>query len=133
MLLDGIEVVTLSKMRLSYLEERHQLVAQNVANADTPGFKMQDLKPFDAVIDRNFGRHMAAVRTDPGHLMPVSGEQKFATDRRADGWERAPSGNSVLLEQEMMKATEISGAYEMTNLVLGKTSEMMRTAMSFRA
>ncbi|GAK32328.1 MULTISPECIES: flagellar basal body protein [Iodidimonas] len=133
MLLDGIEVVRMAQMRLSYLSERHKLVASNVANADTPNFQTKDLKPFDQVIDKAFGMAMTTARTHADHLGPLAGEQRFALDRKADGWERAPAGNSVVLEQEMMKASQISGAYDLTSLIMGKTGDMMRTALSFRA
>lgn len=132
MLLNGVEVVQLSQMRMSYLAERHKVVSLNVANADTPGWRTQDLKPFEAALDSAAAKAAQPSRTDPMHLASLEGEVRFAEDRKAEGWEMAPSGNSVILEQEMIKASKIAADYDLTSLVLGKSGQMMRTAISFR-
>src|SRR5205085_1062488 len=44
--LDDIPLFGMLRSRLGYLSERQRLIAQNVANADTPGYRPQDLRPF---------------------------------------------------------------------------------------
>ena len=70
------------KGQLGYLAERQKLIAQNVANADTPGFTPTDLKPFNVRRPRASGPAaplpmMAPARTDAGHIAgqgrPVKG------------------------------------------------------------
>ena len=44
--LGDIPLFAMLRGRLGYLSQRQQVIAQNVANADTPGFTPTDLKPF---------------------------------------------------------------------------------------
>src|SRR5690242_3309538 len=70
MAIDQIPLFSMIKGRLGYLSQRERLIAQNVANADTPGFMPKDLKPFTVKADSGAqaGGGLAPVRTDPGHL-----------------------------------------------------------------
>ena len=46
MTLDDIPVFAMLRNRLGYLADRQQMIAQNVANSDTPGYTPRDLRPF---------------------------------------------------------------------------------------
>jgi flagellar basal-body rod protein FlgB len=65
----SIPLLQMLKNRLGYLSERQSVVAQNVANADTPGFKPSDLTPFRfRVAEAAQGGPGAPTRTKPMHL-----------------------------------------------------------------
>lgn len=98
----------------SWLSTRHSLVAQNVANANTPGYKAMDTLPFARVMERS-ALDMAGA--DPMHMRPSPGETMAAAAKPAEGWETTFSGNTVSPEQEMIKVSEIRGAFTLaTNL-----------------
>jgi len=94
----------------NWLSVRQSAIAGNVANANTPGYKAVDTAAFESEL--NSARlNMAA--TQAGHMGP-SENGTPVTDVREDGaWETVHSGNSVSLEQEMVKAGEVHRAFAM--------------------
>jgi flagellar basal-body rod protein FlgB len=95
------------KGRLSWLNQRQHVIAENVANADTPGFTPSDLTPytFQGAMQAQ-GAGMMAV-TSPGHMTPP-GMTSSAAQSGARAVEKPDSetkldGNSVVLEEQMMK------------------------------
>src|SRR4051812_3541360 len=71
-----IPLFAMLRGRLGYLAERQRVIAENVANSDTPGFLPKDLKPFsfDAQVQnlrQPEGGPTAVdgpVTTQPGHM-----------------------------------------------------------------
>ena len=111
MTLDDISVFAMLKSRLEYLTDRQQLIAQNVANADTPGYTPTDLKPF-TLPGQGGAATIALAVTSPMHLAPPaqlsSGGQAVASPDS----ETTLNGNSVVLEDEMMKLTQARTDYD---------------------
>lgn len=133
MILDGITVIDTLHARMNYLQVRQSLIAQNVANADTPGVQAKDLSPFAANFTSALHQAASMARTDGAHMAAnpdTQGEAKL--DRQHEGWELAPNGNSIVLEQEMIKSHETRAAYEMSNLVFSKHVAMTRAALGSR-
>jgi flagellar basal-body rod protein FlgB len=103
--------------KMAWLGERQQVLAQNVANLDTPGYVAQDLKKpdFKALVSASTGQ-LPLVATQPVHLAGTRAPAVARPEALRNG-ERSPSGNSVSLEGEMMKVSETASDYAlMTNL-----------------
>jgi flagellar basal-body rod protein FlgB len=130
MILEGLTLIETAKQRIDYLNKRHNIVAENVANADTPGYRTQDLLPFEAALKS--AASGTPARTHGAHLVGLNGPEGFKADRKAEGWEMAPAGNSVVLEQEMLKASEIQGAHALVSNLYKKHVDMMRMAVQSR-
>jgi flagellar basal-body rod protein FlgB len=115
------------KARLNWLDRRQAVLAETVANADTPGYRPQDLAPF-RFRDLVPGRQI--VTTDPAHL--TSGSQSAATSKNAvrHTYEVAPAGNAVILEEQMAKISETAIAHNLTTQLYRKYLGLMRTATS---
>lgn len=108
------DVFGLAEQRLGWLEKRQELLAQNIANADTPGFQARDLQPFAAALAR--AGTASPARTQPGHLAGTSGGA-LQPASPAKPPERAPDGNAVGLDDELMKVADTETAQELvTNL-----------------
>lgn len=93
----------LASRHMTWLAQRQSVIAGNVANADTPGYRAQDVRPFEAVLD---SAAPSLTVTEPGHLpftQPVSEPSDL---RPGDTWGTSHSGNSVSLEAELLKASE---------------------------
>lgn len=88
----------------SWLSARQSVVATNVANADTPGFKAKDVVPFENVLDRT---HMTMAATKRGHMHPGGNPEPDVVKMHDRAWETSHSRNSVRLEQELLKAGEV--------------------------
>ena len=118
--------------RMSWLGQRQQVLTQNLANADTPGYVPQDLK--QGSFARMLSRQQAPVApatthkahmggAAPGPARPAEGE-----DQR-ERFETAPSGNAVVLEEQLIKIAETQMDYQtMTNLYR-KHIQMLRSAL----
>jgi flagellar basal-body rod protein FlgB len=132
MTLDQIPLFAMLKGRLNYTNDRQRLIAQNVANADTPGYTPGDLKPF-TISTAMAAPAMAAAgvgttMTNRGHL---SGKT-----RHTSNWKTVDSsdsevqldGNKVVLEEQMMKMTESRLDYEAAIGLYQKSMAMLRLA-----
>jgi len=104
--------------RMTWLGERQTVLAQNVANADTPGYAARDLKAPDfAKLVAHAGERLPLATTAPGHILPVHDGGKFTPVKEKTD-ERAPNGNSVQLEDQMMKISDTASDYALTTSLL---------------
>lgn len=84
-----------------WLAVKQATIATNVSNANTPGYKAQEVRPFDEVLDRT---RLTLASTHAGHLDAGGADVRSAVTKAADPWEVSHSGNSVSLEQERWPA-----------------------------
>lgn len=130
--LADIPLFSLLRSRLGYLSERQKLIAQNVANSDTPGFAPKDLKPFA------FHAEMQATRaagvqavTHAGHMVspsPKRGSAAGLKTIKAEVSETTLDGNAVSLEEEMLKMTESRMSYDAAIGFYQKSMNLLRMA-----
>lgn len=101
--------------RMKFLQTRQKLLAQNVANADTPGFRPKDIAqvgvdPASRGSDQSrrlsgtYGARVGLAGTNPMHI--GAGAGGAASEERGSSYETRPSGNSVSLEDEMLKISQ---------------------------
>ena len=120
--LSGIPLFSLLTNKLGYLGEREKVIAQNVANASTPGFTPMDLKPFTQQpgVDpkANASVLAAPAQTDSGTSLgaTVSGARRdrpktFVSVSSPDS-ETTLDGNQVVLEEQMLKMNESRADYD---------------------
>lgn len=123
--LTDIGLFRLAERRLAWVGRRQQVLAQNVANANTPGYQPHDLPPFAKALA---GAQPAAtlVRTAPQHLAPVRATD---TAKVARPRERAPDGNAVSMEDQLMKVADTAGTQELVSTLYRKYHGMFRTAL----
>ena len=115
MRIDNIPLFGLLKGRLGYLSERQRLVSQNVANADTPGYTAKDLKPFsfgEAMKVQSAPGGVNTVRTNAAHMNGTARPAAAWTSHRAPDSETTLDGNSVVLEEQMLKMGEARMGYD---------------------
>ncbi|MGO9544076.1 MAG: flagellar basal body protein [Rhodomicrobium sp.] len=117
-------IFDLAAHQASWLLARQNLVAQNVANANTPGYRAADLQPFEASLQ---GASLQLVTTSAGHTS-ISGNEPAAADTADDVTEAYFSGNDVGLEQEMVKASGISRAFALNAAVVKAFNGMLLQA-----
>lgn len=118
--------LALAEQRLLWLEWRQGVLAQNVANADTPGYLPRDLASFAAALDR---ADATLARTDQRHLAaPGSGADGQALRDRGR-IERSPDGNAVSLDQQAVKIAETDQAHALAVSLHNRWVAMLRTAL----
>jgi flagellar basal-body rod protein FlgB len=121
-----IHLFELASLQARWLAVRQATVAQNVANASTPGYSALDVTPFADVYDR-FQTGLAA--TNAAHFREDGVETGSLTAKDTGAWEVAHSGNSVSLEQEMLKANEVNRAYSMNTAITKAFGQMLNSSV----
>lgn len=97
-----------------WLSLRQAAISSNVANANTPTYKAQDIEPFSKILD---SKVVAVAVTDPKHI--ATGTSLRAQGmRKENSWEVVHSGNSVSLEQEMLKAGDVNKDYSLNTAIV---------------
>lgn len=119
-------VLQLAAQRTQWLSSRDELIAANIANANTPGFQATDLQPFSSILDK---AQVSMVSTNPSHLS--LGGDAFAEARvvETNPSETTLSGNSVSVENEMMKLGEVNRDYTMATNIKRVIHQMMMSAL----
>ena len=117
------DLFSLADQRLKYLDKRAALLAENIANVDTPGWKGRDLLPFSQALK---AATVTPERTSPMHL---TGTSASVAGSREDGGERAPDGNTVKLDEELAKLADTETAQTLVTDLYSKYLGLFRTAL----
>lgn len=109
---------------------RHRVVAENVANADTPAYKARDVKAFSEYVKDPFTAK--ASRAEHSGWSPISRagtrpEMIFDSNTSTSG-----NGNSVSLETEMLKGAAAKGQHAMATAIYSKAHDLMRLGLGRR-
>ncbi len=115
-----------------WLGARFNLLAQNVANADTPGYRPRDLDAggFERLLARHLGERSPETlrRTDPAHLA-ASPPRLTAAARIVPSAETAPDGNAVVLAEQVQKLAATEREYALATSLFRKFRAMFETAV----
>jgi flagellar basal-body rod protein FlgB len=136
-----IPIFAMLRSRMGYLSERQRVIAENVANADTPGYGPHDLKPFSFQAKvrgaASTSSPVAAAPagtmavTQPGHMQaPGAGKGLAAGVKpvKTQDSETVLNGNGVVLEDEMMKLTQSRMDYDAAVSFYQKSLDMLKLA-----
>lgn len=129
------------KERMRFLQTRQKVLAQNVANADTPGYRPKDLFPggLDPTsLGRNGPRPQAAampavplMRTDAAHLEDPE-RAGGGAEGRGMTYDTRPSGNAVSLEDEMLKVSQNQGDFQAAANLYQRSLSTIKLALGRR-
>jgi flagellar basal-body rod protein FlgB len=125
MAISELPILSMLRTRMHWHQERQRLLAENVSNADTPQFQPRDLAPLSFESTR--GR-VGLSATNPLHLVAGSGEAHFEDDEQSL-YETRPTGNSVSLEEEMMKVAANQMDYQAATTLYSKSLGLVKTAL----
>ncbi|THD70815.1 MAG: flagellar basal body rod protein FlgB [Bradyrhizobium sp.] len=121
------------RTRMQWHQERQRVLAENVANSDTPNFKPRDLvepkfDPTGASAVGSMGS-LAMMHTSTGHIAALDGGgQTFDQDRKV-GFETRPAGNAVSLEDEMLKVSANQMDYAAVTSLYTRSLHLLKTAI----
>lgn len=119
----SIALLDLAERRMAWADRRQRVLAQNIANANTPNWQPQDLQPFTAMMAKTQG---GLARTQAGHMRPVRGSGPEILRQPA---ERAPDGNAVALDEQLTKVADTETTQELVTNLYKKYLSMFRTAL----
>ena len=122
--------------KMDFLGQRQRVVSQNVSNADTPGYRPQDIKEADfSKVLKNItetGKAVPNVKMDTTSAlhMPTPGDVNMADPRKQkETYEVAPVGNAVIMEEQLLKAGRTVMDYNLMTNLYQKNVGMIRTAL----
>lgn len=114
----GGGLLAAAERRMGWLERRHEVLARNVANADTPGYVAQDLAPATPAIP-------PLTMTHPAHMAP----RNAAPGVRTIATERAPDGNGVALDVQLARLAETELQHGFAAGAQRRFGAMLRSAL----
>ena len=121
---EKLELTRMAQALAAQSGARMAVIAQNVANADTPGYKAQDLPSFAETYAADPGQMRA---TRPGHLTAAA-TALTPRPEQVKG-HAAPNGNTVSLEAEMVKSVEARQNHDMALAIYRATSDVIRASL----
>jgi flagellar basal-body rod protein FlgB len=129
--LTHLPLIGLATKRMSWLARRQEVLAQNVANADTPGYVPTDLKAqrFRRMLTPE-APHVTMVRASEGEsLAGTVPLKKFRDAKERDPYEEAPSGNAVVLEEQLVKVNQTQTDYSLASTIYRKQIALLKMAI----
>jgi flagellar basal-body rod protein FlgB len=110
-----MQIFSIASQRTQWLSARLSVIAGNVANASTPGYRAKEITPFAAVLEK---RPVGLARTNPAHLnaQGVAAASSFEI-RETPAGHMSHSGNTVSLEKEMLAGAETVRSYRLATNV----------------
>lgn len=119
-------IFDLAEQRLVWADRRQAVLAQNIANANTPGFKPHDLAPFSQALDNT--NTVEPVRTQPNHLAGTIAAS--VPDEVVDrSHMRSPDGNAVALDEQLVKVADTETTQELVTTIYKAYLGMFNTAL----
>lgn len=145
MAMQDLTLMSAMLRKMDWHEERQKIIAQNIANADSVGYRPMDIKPLDfkqilggstSTLSMSAagsgGGAMSLAATSPTHFgaenMAGSG-QKVPTTKQKDVYEVAPAGNAVVLEDQLLRMNENYTDHAFVSNLYQKNIAMLKMAL----
>jgi len=131
-----VPILSMLRTRLDWSQARQRVLADNVANADTPHFRARDLAPLK--FDAPRGSASAAIpgvtltRTSTSHMEGVGLSPSPFPNGKAPVYEVRPAGNAVNLEEEMMKVAANQMDFQTATALYTRSLTLIKTALGKR-
>jgi len=123
---ENLKIFSMASALAQHGAARQSIVAENIANADTPGYRARDVAPFDP--DQIGTTGLRATRA--GHLADPGGG--FAPRIIDAGGEAAPNGNTVSIEDEMVRQAATRRSHDTALAVYQSGLRLLSTAAGRR-
>ena len=128
--LHDLPLLSLLRERMTWLNQRQDVLSQNVANADTPRYVARDLKDLD--FEQLMGTASSGTKmmtTNSRHIALSNTHAGKFEDHETPDQESSPNGNAVSLEVEMIKVADTQAQYQAAANLYAKAITMMKTAI----
>jgi flagellar basal-body rod protein FlgB len=131
MAISDIPILSMLRHRMQWHQQRQQVLAENVANSDTPGFRPRDLRQPDFTGLAGNSNGVTLVRSNPAHFGLGGATDGFQSDQERNGDIR-PAGNAVSIEEEMMKVAQNQMDHQAATALYSRSLGLLKTALGKR-
>ncbi|MDO9412212.1 MAG: flagellar basal body rod protein FlgB [Pseudolabrys sp.] len=136
MAITDVPIFSMLRTKMNWNQERQKVLAENVSNSDTPNYRERDLVPpkfrEPGVVTARPVAQLTMASTDGAHIAgtTMSGT-RFGTESKGN-YEIRPTGNSVNLEEEMMKVAANQMDYQAATALYSRSLGLLKTALGKR-
>ena len=117
--------------RAAWLDKRQAVLAQNIANANTPGYAPRDLVPQDfKKLLSPAAPQVALATTNPMHKISSTGRSSAPDEKSKTTFETAIDGNSVVIEEQLFKVSETQTDHRLALNLYAKHVAMLKSVLS---
>lgn len=126
-----IKLMQMMATKMAYLSERQDVLSQNIANADTPGYKPKQLRELDFERLALSEAHRLHMRTTSAgaSLAGTRPTRDFRFEEQRKTYETTPVENEISLEEQMAKVAHNQLEYMTVTNLYSKTGTMFKTAL----
>lgn len=118
---------------MQWHQTRQTLLAENVANAETPGYRGRDLTAFSTEEAVRRSPSVTTLATNARHFAVGSDPSRAMGARTMNSFEIMPEGNGVTLEEEMMKVTTNQMDYQAATTLYSRSMRVIKIALGKQA
>jgi flagellar basal-body rod protein FlgB len=118
---NDLKILHTASLMARHAVQRHGQIAENIANADTPGYKAKDIEPFAETYARSQRMTAEGARA-----------QAFRAGRIETTGVASPNGNTVSLEDQMSRSAATTRDHDTAITIYSKTLSMLRTSLGGR-
>jgi flagellar basal-body rod protein FlgB len=133
MAITDIPILSMLRTRLDWSQQRQRVLAQNVANSDTPNYRARDLEQlkFEAPgqVAASGVTAVSLAQTESGHIAGLGANGSAFRSERDSHYEVRPTGNTVSLEDEMMKVAANQMDYQAVTALYTRSLNLLKTAL----
>ena len=122
---ENLDIFRMSSSMAAHAGKRQAVVAQNVANADTPGYKARRLPSFSEVVDTPPVRQKATRARHLHGAGPIQANVRIATERG----DPSPDGNTVSVEREMLEAVNVKREHDRALTIYRSALNILQTSL----
>ena len=131
--LSTLNVFRVATVKMGWLAERQGVLAQNIANADTPDYRAKDVKaPSFSKTMSSSNHNIKMVQTAKGHMIGPGNtmNSRLIKERNKDVYEVSPNDNAVIMEEQLIKISESSMNFKLASSIYSKNLSMFKMALN---
>lgn len=122
--MDPVNLFQLASQKAQWLSARQTAVANNIANANTPGYVAVDVEPFEHMLGQTGAalkatdlKHFGVARSEAGYTLVETGAPAFSRD-----------GSPVRIEKELERSGEVRREFELSTAIVKSFHRMFMMA-----
>ena len=126
----NLAVFRMAQMKMQWVGQRQALIAENIANANTPGYQAKDLKALDfkALAEQAITPQPALAVTNPDHIQIPTTEGPYPGEVNKHTFSTSLNGNPVSVQEEMQKVSDDRMDYNYALNLVRKNLQMLKMA-----
>lgn len=123
-MMNDLTVLNWASAMARHAAERHKVIAENVANADTPGYRARDIDDFSTIVNERFKPRA----TREGHAGAAEAGLPRAREIMPE-LPAGPNGNNVSLEDQTLRSAEAQSQHRLALTVYSKSLDLLRLGL----